>query len=185
MQTVGGRKWSNLECRKNKGMRVIEKREDWREERGENERGKVGKTYTAEQEHRKVITQIQLASDCCSTVVILYIWEQFHISNKGQASASVMILPTYSLTYRDSQTTDKWAAFKSHFSFLGDTQSASHYSFPIYLFTYLQLIHLNSIVKAYEVLSHTFHSARLLDARCCPGTHRHVESTVTSAAAIM
>lgn len=73
MQTVGGRKWSNLECRRNKGMRVIEKREDWREERGENERGKVGKTYTAEQEHRKVITQIQLASDCCSTVVILYI----------------------------------------------------------------------------------------------------------------
>lgn len=30
------------------------------------------KGHSAEREHRKVITQIQLVSDCCSFAVILY-----------------------------------------------------------------------------------------------------------------
>ena len=60
-------------------------------------REKDRERHSAEREHRKVITQIQLTSDCCSIAVILYSWERFHISNKGQASASFMISLTHTL----------------------------------------------------------------------------------------
>lgn len=55
-------------------------------------------------------------SDCCSIAVILYSWERFHISNKGQASASFMISLTHSviLTPTHTQTLRKRFARTSY-----------------------------------------------------------------------
>lgn len=64
VQAVGRRKWVSQAYRKNKKSQ----RGGGREKDGEGK----WERHSAEREHRKVITQIQLTSDCCSIAVKLY-----------------------------------------------------------------------------------------------------------------